>query len=201
MELGGLGYMPGEIYAFAIVYAFDDGSFSPAYHIPGKSPLVNDSHIFSPDTGVHPMSKNNTSSSNFYRNSNSCSDTGSTFWGLDSQNTPLTGSRVRHHRFPFRSDINAPLVQDASTSGPNEQTLYKLEIKGEGTLVTPCTQEMIDAGECDTLVDATDFVVTVLYSVEGIEYSTSIFVNPLDWIDMEDFVSIIGSQTTMVHKI
>ena len=30
-----MGFMGGEVYAFGIVYVFNDGFESPAYHIPG----------------------------------------------------------------------------------------------------------------------------------------------------------------------
>ena len=31
-----IGYMGGEVYAFGIIYIFEDGTESPAYHIPGR---------------------------------------------------------------------------------------------------------------------------------------------------------------------
>ena len=43
----GLGYQPGEIYSLGIVYIFDDYSVSPVCHIPGKSPLVGKSTVYS----------------------------------------------------------------------------------------------------------------------------------------------------------
>lgn len=34
-----IGYMPGEIYSFGIVYVFNDGTTSPVYHIPGNEEI------------------------------------------------------------------------------------------------------------------------------------------------------------------
>lgn len=36
-----IGYMPGEIYSFGIVYVFDDGTESPVFHIPGTDNEAN----------------------------------------------------------------------------------------------------------------------------------------------------------------
>ena len=35
-----VGYMPGEIYSFGIVYVFNDGTTSPVYHIPGNKEIA-----------------------------------------------------------------------------------------------------------------------------------------------------------------
>jgi hypothetical protein len=37
VNFDGVGYMPGEIYSFGIVYIFADSTLSPVYHIPGKA--------------------------------------------------------------------------------------------------------------------------------------------------------------------
>lgn len=182
MTIGGQGYMPGEIYSFGIFWEFDDGSFSPVYHIPGKSGLVPENHVFSPEPNVFPMGKDNMSKTNYYVDNNSCNNY--SYWGLDSENIPLEGNRVRHHRFPFRSDIGLPMIQEASTSGVNNTTLYKVEIIGQGEIQTPCTQEMIDAEECSVLNVAPNFTTTIYYTVNGVEYSTTLVVNPMEWVGL-----------------
>jgi len=40
-----LGYMGGEVYAFAIQYLHDDGTWSPAHHIPGRRKVGSDKTI------------------------------------------------------------------------------------------------------------------------------------------------------------
>jgi hypothetical protein len=117
-----VGYTPGEIYSFGIVYLFKDGTTSPVYHIPG----VNSQDYSSSGMDLTPeinnrelkkfgMSSNNTIST-FYTESNSCED--KDYWGTDSffispsveRNLPLKNTPVRHHRFPTRSELNSNLV-------------------------------------------------------------------------------------------
>lgn len=97
LHLEKVGYMPGEIYSFGIVYIFEDGTTSPAYHIPGKVTGFNSN-----------MSSDNTLTDTFYTDNNNCS--GNDYWGKDSQGNDLLNNLVRHHRFPLRSEINKPLI-------------------------------------------------------------------------------------------
>lgn len=98
-----VGYMPGEMYSFAIVYIFSDGTVSPAYHIPGRSWNIGTM------TGYFSkMSYNNKLEDTFYTDNNSC--VGGEYWGLDSEGIPLLNQPVRHHRFPLRSEVNKPLL-------------------------------------------------------------------------------------------
>ena len=41
-NINGLGYMPGEIYSFGVVYLFEDNTTSPVYHIPGRNPNLSE---------------------------------------------------------------------------------------------------------------------------------------------------------------
>ncbi len=127
-----VGYTPGEIYSFGIVYLFKDGTTSPVYHIPG----VNSQDYSSSGMDLTPeinnrelkkfgMSSNNTIST-FYTESNSCED--KDYWGTDSffispsveGNLPLKNTPVRHHRFPTRSELNSNLVNKL-VSGTNKK--------------------------------------------------------------------------------
>ena len=113
----GLTYQPGEIYSLGIMYLFDDYSTSPVMHIPGKSPNVNNSTVFSPGDNVFPMSNiNNINTSEIYLDeSSSCST--ENYWGLDSEGDILKNKKVRHHRFPTRDEIGIGFVKRKETNG------------------------------------------------------------------------------------
>ena len=181
--LNGKGYMPGEIYSLGIVYLFEDGTVSPAYHIPGKSnnimyngENVSSQIVFSPDGGVHthPMSTNNTSQNNTYIDNSLCST--NKYWGVDSEGHDLENTPVRHHRFPYRKDINLPLVvKESGTSSSTE--LYQVKLVGYGDLPL----------ECQTTEDCESWYIRVTYKVDGVEeysgYNISLDVasNPFDF--------------------
>src|SRR5690606_2608266 len=89
------GYMPGEVYSFGIVYLFNDGSLSPVFHLPGKGPLNSTS-----DMKVYELT-------NRYLDIHNCST--NNYWDRDMDGNTLVGKNVRHHRFPFRHEVNKPL--------------------------------------------------------------------------------------------
>lgn len=183
--IGGVGYMPGEIYSFGIVYVFEDGSISPVYHIPGKSPNVDEQSIFSPEVDangkniVFPMSTNNQSKSNRYIDNSNCGT--ENIWGLDSEGVTLQNRYVRHHRFPYRSEIGLPMVETASSTGVNTAVYYRMYVTAKanpGDLKPPCTQEMIEAGECSSLYVPEPFDVRITYSVAGVESTVVFNIDP-----------------------
>lgn len=139
----GLTFQPGEIYSLGVVYVFDDYSVSPVMHIPGKSNTLSNSHVFSPGTGVYPMSKrSNLNLSETYIDENS-SCPSKDFWGLDSEGIRLKNTRVRHHRFPTRDEIGIGFVKRNNSSGTTV-TYKKLQLnlsgvvkKSEGSYVAP----------------------------------------------------------------
>ena len=133
-----VGYMPGEIYSFGIVYIFSDGTHSPVYHIPGKNIKTKDITF---TEGSFPMSIDNTCSTKTYTDrSSSCSSEG--YWGLDSEGESLLNSKVRHHRFPTRPELNIPLFDRQNTTSSNAQFYdYSLHIRGE--ISTEYTAEAI----------------------------------------------------------
>jgi len=96
-----VGYMPGEVYSFGIVYYFKDGSFSPVYHIPGKS--------FSDTSGLSNMIPYE-SSKEVYTDSSNCED--ADYWGKDYNGNSLKNQHVRFHKFPTRLEaIKGPLSE------------------------------------------------------------------------------------------
>lgn len=106
------GYMPGEVYSFGLVYIFSDGTLSPVFHIPGISSTNNTSLMKHYELTTKYLDVHNCSTNSY--------------WGNDSQNVSLTGKNVRHHRFPFRKDVNKPLV--TKVSSPITTNKYRLKV-------------------------------------------------------------------------
>ncbi len=178
MLTGGTGYMPGEIYSFGIVWVFEDGSLSPVYHIPGKNPNVDPGTIFDPGLNTYPMSNNNESINNRYVDNDNCDS--NDFWGLDSEGTTLDGKAVRHHRFPLRSELNLPLVKEEVDMGTGEQTFpyFFVQLTGDGDVQLPvvCPDP---PGSC-VPVEALPFQARVTYTVDGIEETLVVNINPAE---------------------
>jgi hypothetical protein len=108
-HFNGIGYMPGEIYSFGIVFIFEDNSLSPVYHIPGKSSSLPVNHMFTAGPTIYPMSNiNNACIDTRYIDNTTCGE--DSYWGEDSQGNSLSNQPVRHHRFPLRTDYNIPFV-------------------------------------------------------------------------------------------
>lgn len=165
-EFGGVGYMPGEIYSFGIVYIFDDGSLSPVYHIPGKSPNIDPDTVFSPSSNVHPMSEDNQILST-YTDNDTCGV--SDYWGRDSEGSTLQGKNIRHHRFPLRSKINKPLI--TSEDGESQDlNYYQVNLNINGTLLVPT-----DAAPDE---NTTTFSIRVTYEVGGEEFTMTESIDP-----------------------
>jgi len=121
-----MGYMPGEIYSFGIVYVFSDGTTSPAYHIPGESGLQVDD--------IDPrflMSTDNRIDDKYIQN-NDCADD---YWGTDHTGNPLKNQNIRHHRFPTRGEMNQRLhsrlmvwKDDSNSSSGGVSTLTEINL-------------------------------------------------------------------------
>jgi hypothetical protein len=173
LDIEGKGYMPGEIYSFGIVYIFEDGSLSPVYHIPGKGPTVGNNIMYTSGANIKPMKNNNQSINNKYFDNNSCVN--SDYWGLDDSGIPLKDTFVRHHRFPKRSEINVPLVEEISTSS-NTTTLYRLKINIKGNIKIPLSCPT-PPGTC-VPQEAPPFLILVTYTVDSVEYELTYVVNP-----------------------
>ena len=172
-DLDGVGYMPGEIYSFGIVYVFEDGTVSPTYHIPGKNNNIDPKTVFTPGENVFPMSNQNTSQNTTYNENNSCGT--QSFWGRDSEGEPLKGKFVRHHRFPLRSEINKPLITE-TLGQSQEATYYQVVLKVTGRLKVPkpCLE---DNPTCGTDKFNT-FDIRVTYKVDGQTFSFIQSINP-----------------------
>lgn len=202
MVTGGLGYMPGEIYSFGIVYIFDDGSLSPVFHIPGKNNNINPGTIFSPGLSTYPMNNtNNSSASNVYIDNDSCSN--NNYWGADSEGVLLLNQPVRHHRFPFRSEINVDLVKEETLGGENEFTYYQLQLlaNGEITLPEDCPLDP-DTGFLTNC--APPFEVRITYTIDGLQDDITFIMDPgalSNPINETRYSNLFSSNNIVIIKI
>ena len=207
-QLEGVGYQPGEIYSFGIVYVFADGTTSPVYHIPGKNNNIPgaENYIFSPGENVYPMALDNTSTNSRYSDNSTCSNF--SLWGVDGKGESLKDKLVRHHRFPTRKKLGKKLVTlEGSNNSLNEY--YQVQIQITGDLLTPCSQEDIDAGSCTVLQDAPPFQVRVTYTVDGVEDFLVTNINPADYIgpdnvvtvDLKDLSNFITSNNIVIVRV
>ena len=103
VDLFSVGYMPGEIYSFGIVYIYSDGTKSPVYHIPG---ITSEYLSETLPEGRYHMSVNNTLSTVKYEKRDTCTD----YWGEDAFGNKLENTNVRHHRFPTREELGIGYV-------------------------------------------------------------------------------------------
>jgi hypothetical protein len=181
VNFDGVGYMPGEIYSLGIVYVFKDGSLSPAYHIPGKSPGVNSATVFKPGVNTYPMDNNNNSLNSLYTESTSCNN--EMYWGYDSEGLALKDAPVRHHRFPLRSAIGLDLVKEEGLSVTTTATFYQLKLSVNGTINTPCTVDQQAAGQCPVVQAAPPFQAQVEYTVDGVTKFLAINIDPAKYFN------------------
>lgn len=169
LHLLGQGYTPGEIYSFGIQYIFEDGEFSPVYHIPGKR-FEDANTVFSPGANTRPMSPNNISLNTKYIENDNCD--GFDYWGKDYRGKNLKNTFVRHHRFPLRSELNLPLVtlEDTEVIEENSVTL-RINFTGTTKVYNKC--EVVDCTE--SYVPNT--LLNIVYSVDGILQSTTLEID------------------------
>ncbi len=162
-HIDGIGYMPGEIYSFGIVYIFNDGSLSPVYHIPGKSQNDADT-IFDTVEGLDlmPMSADNISLNGTYIDNENCIDGG--YWGLDSNDISLENKQVRHHRFPLRSEISKEICvkEDGEISYGNNFIQFKLVVSFNTYELCDYARSEEENYEGDPCIDPEDLPTVVL---------------------------------------
>lgn len=156
----GLGYMPGEIYSIGIVYIIEGNYFSPVYHVPGKSALVDSQATFVQGENIYGMSTNNEAQDSVYTDNSTCSQEGSGLWGLDSQGTVLKNEKIRHHRFPFRSEVGLKLFEQIEEGGTDETDSWQIELELYGTLDLP----ECPADEPDCVIDLST-LPNILYEI------------------------------------
>jgi len=190
-HFNGIGYMPGEIYSFGIVYILADNTTTPVFHIPGKSPDYPLDKMFSTGEKIYPMSNvDNECVETEYTDNNSCDIDG--YWGIDSKGDILNGGHVRHHRFPLRTDYNIPFVTEIS---PNDVTSF---VKNIRTVVTPSASPVRVPSVCATgatnctpvasnfgapLADGArrEYTYTLTYTEDSATETITNVINPYDY--------------------
>lgn len=198
VHYNGLSHQPGDIYSYGIVYVFEDLTESPVFHIPGKNNSLDNNMTFTlGQANVKGMkSSNNKNLSEYYNNTNACNI--NDYWGLDSEGQSLTGTNVRHHRFPTREEINIGFVEEISGS---TNTLYKklsLQLLGNIKKSLLCTPSTVT--DCPGYYKAPVFTLTVKYKLNGInkeftspnisEFNTSSFVYSNIFLDTDTVTDI-----------
>lgn len=136
----GTGYMPGEIYSFAINYIFKDGTTSPSYHIPGKAASTVDTTF---TQNSYPMSIDNELEDTFYTEGAQCSSYN--YWGKDSEGNDLLGEKVRHHRFPTREEVGLDFITETETTVGTEKVIL-MNFVVTGTIDAGYTEDEIEFG-------------------------------------------------------
>lgn len=171
----GIGYMPGEVYAFGITYLYEDGTNSPVFHIPGKSNKVSFNKIYDRGQGIYPMSNKNNESSIRYSSNALCKD--KILWGEDCEGESLEGKLVRFHRFPTRDEIGVDFItREKKENNDTKEFLYTLEILGNPKPSVVCKE-----GETDcTPYTAKPFKIKLIYTINELPKEINLVVNPDD---------------------
>ena len=217
-----VGYMPGEIYSFGVVYVFKDGYISPVYHIPGQNLTTYIPKIFDTDGNLvqAPMSIDNTLTDTVYQSNSNCS--AEDYWGVDCQGTPLAGTNVRHHRFPLRSEVDKPLlVKNGSFSNPVNFVLNGLLLNITGTILSSYVidtitylvsyeingsmyqvQGTVDKTSYSSITGILDILIATSLSditnitVQELDYNTNLFVTPYSGLTYTTRVEIVENTST-----
>lgn len=175
----GVGYQPGEVYAFGIIYVFKDGRQTPVFHIPGKGPGEElNKVVYKSGQGIYPMSnKNNISTSIRYNRMGNCDSFD--YWGKDCEGNNLEGKQVRFHRFPTREELGLTMIETnkkslQSSSYENNIIMFQLVGNPKNSVICKEGQE-----DC-TNYKAKDFTVELSYKVNGISKSQSLDILPDD---------------------
>lgn len=200
VDFEGRGYMPGEMYSFGIVYIYEDGTVSPVYHIPGKSSVADEKDIYSPKFDnkgnplTFPMSKDNEIEFRYTQNED-CSSRD--LWGKDSEGVSLKGKKVRHHRFPLRSEIGTPLVEKV-LSDELKVKHHQLEINIKGNLKVPI---LCDPGDSECQPEYFNpFSLKVTYNLGGEAFEFEQYVDPNEFSFYESIYNIDLTQVSRYHS-
>lgn len=179
------GYMPGDVASFGIMYLMSDMTLSPVFHIPGVGPNNLSSRMV-------PYLLDNS----VYEDIHNCA---TNYWGKDSKGNTLVGTKVRHHRFPFRKDVNIPLFE----RNGNSVTIQRFKMTFKVTLVagqtwpqTGTPPNQVDAVIPYTLiykVGATGSNVTLTRNLVKSDLDTNIVI----YDDVDALGSVAGVPNSM----
>lgn len=128
------GFMPGEVYAFYIIFLMNDGSYSKAFHIPGRSglaaeiassTLVSGSLVYqTEDTADNGVSSSNMG---YWENKDEIYPNTLDYLSYTGSND-LREQKVRHHRFPSLDHLRQTHYSVSSTFGKSHLPVLGIEV-------------------------------------------------------------------------
>lgn len=176
----GIGYQAGEVYSFGIIYQFENGDFSPVFHIPGKNPNPKyRDKKYSEGDNVFPMSnRDNINVNEKYESSSSCENI--SYWGKDVEGFELEDSSIRHHRFPTRKELGINLIEESTTSTGGGTKPFMVVTYFPGTLKKSdtCKDEYGDDIPNCTPKPAVKFEIKVEYKLDGVRVEDIFSIDP-----------------------
>ena len=176
----GIGYQAGEVYSFGIIYQFENGDFSPVFHIPGKNPNTKyRDKKYTTGDNIFPMSnRDNVNINEKYESNSSCENT--SYWGKDAEGFELEDSSVSHHRFPTRKELGIELVETNTTTSGGGIKKYLVLTYFPGTLkpsVTCKDDDGDDIPNC-TPEKAVKFELKIKYTLNGTDIEDVFSIDP-----------------------
>ena len=179
-----LGYMPGEIYSFGIVYYFKDGSSTPAYHIPGNHESYG---------GDSNMPLNNTLEDR-YTDSSKCED--SDYWGRDYKGNILKDTPIRHHRFPTRAEANLGFVKDRVLSEVTKN-IYSLTTN----IVIPAYEESAPDEEGTINPETYKIIYSGTFGGKDVSHIINLDSRNTEYTHSEIIASVESSTTPTIDNV
>ena len=156
IDLFSVGYMPGEIYSFGIVYIYSDGTKSPVYHIPGITEAYKNESL--PEGRYH-MSTDNTLTTTKYDRRDNCFN----YWGVDAVGNKLEGTNVRHHRFPTRDELGIGFIYSKSNTETNQIKEQFVDVNITSYISKNLTGTNVPIGtQCND-----EFTLKIKYDING----------------------------------
>lgn len=176
----GIGYQAGEVYSFGIIYQFENGDFSPVFHIPGKNPNIKyRDKKYTTGDNIFPMSnRDNININEKYESSSSCENI--SYWGKDAEGFELEDTSVRHHRFPTRKELGITLIEESTTTAGGGLKPYMVVSFYPGTIKpsVTCIDEYGDEIAGCTPKPAVKFEIKVEYKLHGLSVEDVFSIDP-----------------------
>lgn len=176
----GIGYQAGEVYSFGIIYQFENGDFSPVFHIPGKNPNIKyRDKKYTTGDNIFPMSnRDNININEKYESSSSCENI--SYWGKDVEGFELENTSVRHHRFPTRKELGITLIEESTTTAGGALKPYMVVSFYPGTIKpsVTCIDEYGDEIAGCTPKPAVKFEIKVEYKLNGLSVEDAFSIDP-----------------------
>lgn len=154
------GFMAGEVYSFYIRFWYNDGTYSRAFHIPGRTPTASDTTVL-----TQAQSGGWSNKKRFQVQDTVTGVTGGDmgYWENSNEQYPpgfpsLAGNNVRHHRFPSQRYLYDNLR-------PTNSDIYKIELPILGINVTNVTNIPSDVRYWEILYSKRDSSNSTVYGM------------------------------------